>query len=436
MGDWGRNGSKRKLTVRSGDSWESLADRAGLSPRQFEDLMRANPNILQLKAGQTISTGGMKRNNNAYVSDYTAAANGMATSDQLKDAYSANGTGGAGSSRLQQGTAVPGGNFGYNLSTKGGRAQLAWQNNANNPYGASVQKPLAPAVVKPVAGVPGSNLAPVGYGNNAAVAPGTGTVETITSPPPSLSGQAAAQQWTQQDAAQKNANAVRQGNTLERGMVSGVRPTTGVSAGAQVPQDIYSKTFGGASVQQPAQQNAPTAPASNGLGYSRPTPQAAADAANARMNPQDSSSAAAQTAYTVQQQDFSAAQTITALSSNNPALFPNTIDTGTLSGISRKYPNKTFLQITVDLASAGYVQDSGGNFVRSGDTSSQGGPSFSSSVPSGYGDYAGLPAYAGPPEGYYVPTYNVPSNRPPQTQQQQSAPANANYSQSGTWRIG
>lgn len=64
-------------TVKAGDSWAKIAGEIYGDQRMFEELMRGNKNVSMLRAGQTLVLPGKR--SNPYVSDFGAAATGMAT---------------------------------------------------------------------------------------------------------------------------------------------------------------------------------------------------------------------------------------------------------------------------------------------------------------------------------------------------------------------
>lgn len=457
MGDWGANGTKTKMTVQDGDSWESLASRAGLNQRQFEDLMRANPNIMQLKAGQTISLGGLRRNDNAYVSNYTAGAEGMMQSGQLQSAYAANGTGGVGSPKIQKGTPVAGGNFGYNTTTKGGRSELAWQNNYNNPTGAAAVAAKAPPALKPLAGAAQGGLAPVGYGNN--IQPASQSVAAPSATPPSLSGQAAASQWMQQSAAQKQAGYIAQGNALEAGMAqqngsaAGGTPTPAAfQQNAQQPQGGgYTTSLGTASAKTFENNMGYIGSALNSM-FAQPKAQAATPATANTTDPvaaqqqQDATNAAAMQ-QKAQQVRFT---TNAKMSSLKSGLLPPSFDANELQNYASQ-TGQTVQQVQTYLMSkdyGSYVPGLNGSLVQPGNMTANGGPNL---VPSAPGAFAGTPAYTPPVYNTYpdLPAYQGP---PAYYQgggggygrgggggggrKQPAALPGRTGSQSATWRIG
>lgn len=123
----GGSGGGKTYTVKNGDSWESIAGQFG-NQRAFENFMRANPNILMLKAGQTIKVP--KYNSNPYVSNATAASEGMATSGQVQQMYAQAQNGGYGAQKLKSpNPAYYASNMGYNLTTRNGQYNFKNQNN-------------------------------------------------------------------------------------------------------------------------------------------------------------------------------------------------------------------------------------------------------------------------------------------------------------------
>lgn len=405
MGDWGANGTKNNITVKSGDSWTSLAQRAGLNQRQFEDLMRANPNILQLKAGQTVNTGGLRRNNNAYVSDYTAAASGMQTSSQLQSAYAANGTGGEGSAGLQKGNPVYGGNFGYNLTTRGGQSQLNWQNNPKNPAGAYAQ----PAGSSPAFSPPGTQQPAPGSGagnantgqQNAAYQAQNPVKPTTTGPfPAPQTGQQNATAWSGQNAPKPitpNGQATALGGTFGAGAQPaqvGIGPNSNpFQTSFQNPMRAGMPTAGYSLTQSPTQ-------ATTGLPATVATP----GQPNASQSYSAEPSNLASMDYTRQKNTVDAMM----IDMNIGTAQAPKITPGQVSGLQALYPSKSPDEIHAALSGAGYVQDVAGNYVMPGNLSLNGGPDLSGGTPSAYGDFAGLPAYQGPPPSYQPPHRYIP----------------------------
>lgn len=430
MGDYGRNGRLKNITVRSGEGWTALAKRLGLNERQYEDLMRENSNITQLKAGQTVRMGNLRRNNDAYVSNHGAMAAGMASNEQVRQLYAANGTGGFGSDRLRSPNApIYGGNFGYNTTTKAGRSQMAWQNNPNNPSGiaAAAPKPGQQPGVNPAAQVNANgpaNLAPMA-GNQKAQewqAQQAQEWQAQQAQQAQLTRQQyALDQSARSAAAIQNATIpnVTAGASVTRPLVT-IGPPTNRSATIGPPQTPMSVAAGASVARSPFGPSAPTNAAQpttpTGTVQGPPAP----DVALAQFN--------------AEKARFEAEQIDATFSSGNPALFPATITTSQLGGLQSMYANHTQAEITGRLAQLGYIQDVSGSFVRPGDTTGSGGPNL---VPSGYGDYAGLPAYEGPPAGYI--DYNEAYGRRGGGSgggKKSTQPFQRTYQRDGTWRIG
>lgn len=157
---------KGSYVVKPGDSWESIAGSQLGNQRMFLKLMQANGGTLH--PGDVIRL--VKPEKNPFISNADAASLGYATSTQIQQAYKDNGTGGYKSDRLP----------------------LGGMSSEYNPDGSPGSGPVSVPLATP--------LAPVGYGNNAKPAPGTGLVagQTLGAPAPSLSGQAAASEKPQQ----------------------------------------------------------------------------------------------------------------------------------------------------------------------------------------------------------------------------------------------
>lgn len=68
---------KQTYTVKAGDNWAKIAGKIYGNQRMFEELMRMNKDISMLRAGQTLVLPTAKKN--PYVSNFGAAATGMAT---------------------------------------------------------------------------------------------------------------------------------------------------------------------------------------------------------------------------------------------------------------------------------------------------------------------------------------------------------------------
>lgn len=122
-------------TVKNGDSWARIAGNTTGDQRNFLRIAQANGGYL--KPGMVIRIPGSVHNGPASISNSQAAAVGLATTDQLKQAYNDNGTGGYNSARL------PMGGMNDNFTPPGAVAPGVAGSGASSPAQSNVSMPLA-----------------------------------------------------------------------------------------------------------------------------------------------------------------------------------------------------------------------------------------------------------------------------------------------------